>query len=140
MSTRYDTDFYAWTQEQAALLRDRAPAVDWDHLAEEIESLGRSEQRAIVRRLRRLLTHLWKLQHGTPHDLERAGRGWRKTVETQRRELVHLLVDNPSLGRAWSLEAALARAWELAGLDVGSPEPACPWTLEECMREDWYPV
>ena len=84
----YEQDFYAWTQAQAALLEGRQfDALDLPHLVEEITSLGKSEQRQLYDRLIVLLTHLLKLHRAAqtlPRDLERAGRGWRTTVKTQR--------------------------------------------------------
>ena len=60
----YDIDFYAWTQEQAAVLRAKeSKTLDWDNLAEEIESLGRSERLAIESHLQNLLTHLLKWRY-----------------------------------------------------------------------------
>src|SRR4029453_18728833 len=100
-TTLYDQDFYAWTQEQAALLREGAVhELDLTNLAEEIESLGKSEQRELYNRLRRLLRHLLKLHVAAqwlPRDLERAGRGWRTTVKVQRAELAKLLRENRTL-------------------------------------------
>jgi hypothetical protein len=138
--TLYDTDFYAWTQQQAALLTaGNGRDLDFPHLAEEIEGLARSEYRALVRRLRRILAHLWKLQHGTPHDLERTGRGWRQTVHTQRGEVAELLHDNPSLGPR--LPEALASAFRLARRDLADallPE-ACPWTVVQVLDDTFWP-
>ena len=58
----YETDFYKWTQEMATLLRDRSyDQVDWDNLVEEIESLGRSEKRALTSQIVRLVKHLLAL-------------------------------------------------------------------------------
>ena len=55
-SPLYDRDFYAWSREQAELLRagklDRA---DIEHIAEEIDSMGRTEKRELVNRLSVLL-------------------------------------------------------------------------------------
>ena len=64
-ATLYDTDFYAWTNEQAALLRaGRWSEADVENIAEEIESMGRSERRELVSRLTVLLMHLlkWRFQ------------------------------------------------------------------------------
>src|SRR5215831_6251425 len=97
----YEQDFYRWTQEQTALLEARQfDALDIPNLVEEITSLGKSEQRELGNRLTPLLEHLLKLaltaQH-LPHDLQRAGRGWRTTCRTQRLHLDKLLRQNPSL-------------------------------------------
>jgi len=59
--TLYETDFYGWTIEQASFLRDRAwDGLDISNLVEEIESLGRQEQRELLNRLGVLLGHLLK--------------------------------------------------------------------------------
>jgi NADH-quinone oxidoreductase subunit F len=100
-TTLYEQDFYAWTQEQAALLEGRQfDALDIPHLVEEITSLGKSEQRELVHRLEPLLEHLVKLTIAAerlPHDLQRAGRLWRMTVKTQRVKVAQVLRDNPSV-------------------------------------------
>jgi len=63
-SDLYNTDFNAWTQEQATLLRDRkTPALDYDNLAKEIESLGKSQHRELARRLDVLVMHLLKWRY-----------------------------------------------------------------------------
>ena len=60
----YDQDFYAWANEQAALLRaGRLSEADIENIAEEIESMGRSEKRELVSRLNVLLLHLLKWQY-----------------------------------------------------------------------------
>jgi len=75
--TTYDTDFFAWTQHQAAALRAKDfAALDLEHLAEEIESLGRSDRRAIASQLERLLLHLLKWAY-QPLAHERYGASWR---------------------------------------------------------------
>ena len=85
----YDHDLYAWTQEQAVRLREGAwHEVDLAHLIEEIEDVGHSQRDALASHLLILLTHLLKVAIAArqrPHDLERAGRGWRTTCRTQRR-------------------------------------------------------
>ena len=59
----YDRDFYAWANQQAALLRaGRLAEADIENIAEEIESMGRSEKRELVSRLVVLLQHLLKWQ------------------------------------------------------------------------------
>ena len=90
----YEEDFYAWTQEQARLLRERRFAdLDIDHLIDEVVSVGASEKREIENRLEVLISHLlkWKFQPG--------GRcsSWRGTIEEQRSRLRRLLTDSPSL-------------------------------------------
>ncbi|MGH7122452.1 MAG: DUF29 family protein [Acetobacteraceae bacterium] len=66
MSDLYDTDIVTWTERQASLLRRLAAGervndqVDWENVAEEIESVGRNEIDAI---------EAWLFQ-ASVHDLE----------------------------------------------------------------------
>lgn len=141
-TTLYDRDFHAWAGEQAALLRaGRLAEADIAHIAEEIESMGRSEKRELISRLKVLLVHLlkWRFQP--------AGRGnsWRLTIAEQRREVADHLDDNPSL-RA-QLDAAIVSAYGGAilaaaretGLDPAGFPPACPWTFAAIMDAGFWP-
>lgn len=81
---RYEQDLYAWSLEQAALLRARqTEGLDWDNLAEEIESMGGTERRELESRLCIILLQLLKWQ--AQPELRGASR--RKTLRTQRREI-----------------------------------------------------
>ena len=93
-SLLYEQDFYAWANEQAALLRSgRVSDADLEHIAEEIESMGRSEKRELISRLKLLLAHLLKWQF----QPTLRGNSWRLTIEEQRRDVAEHLADNPSL-------------------------------------------
>ena len=81
MGVLYNTDFHAWTREQAALLKSgRLAEIDMNHLIEEIESMGKNERRELKSRLVILIMHLlkWQIQP------ERQSNSWRATIETQR--------------------------------------------------------
>jgi len=93
-ATLYERDFYAWAIRQAALLRaGRLTEADIDNIAEEIESMGRSERRELVNRLSALLLNLLQWQH----QPALRGNSWRLTVEELRYRLEDHLVDDPSL-------------------------------------------
>ena len=90
----YETDFYQWTQEQAALLRQgKLRALDVANLIEEIEDMGRSGQRAVESYLRNILMHLlkWKYQP------ERRGNSWRLSIKDSRHQVAKRLKESPSL-------------------------------------------
>src|ERR1700685_509097 len=90
----YDRDFYAWANKQAALLRaGKLGEADFEHIAEEIESMGKTEKRELVSRLTVLLSHLlkWRFQPAL------RGNSWRLPIANARDEIVDLLADNPSL-------------------------------------------
>ena len=138
----YDRDFHAWANEQAALLRaGRLSEVDVQHIAEEIETLGRGEKRELVNRLAVLLLHLLKWTY----QPERRGKSWRLTIEEQRRQLARHLRDNPSLG-AWRDEAmadAYGDAVLRAERETELPRDLFPWTcpydLDQVMADDFWP-
>jgi len=141
-STLYDEDFYAWAIEQAALLRTgRVAAADIDHIAEEIESMGRTEKRELVNRLVVLFLHLlkWQFQPAL------RGNSWRLSVEEQRYRLTDHLGDNPSLKS--KLDQAIEDAYRLAlieaeretGLARSVFPPTCPWTFAQTVDENFWP-
>ncbi|RBP10538.1 uncharacterized protein DUF29 [Roseiarcus fermentans] len=135
----YQSDLYEWTKEQADALRRRAPnSLDWDNLAEEIESLGTSQRSEIRSRLKVLLVHLLKWRH---QPELRCG-SWRGSIREARDQIEDLLEDNPSL-RAYPAECltkAYARA-RLRALDETGllcvPE-TCPWTIEDVLAGDFW--
>jgi uncharacterized protein DUF29 len=93
-SVEYEEDFYAWTVEQSRLLRaGDLSAIDVANIAEEIESMGRSDRRAIESRLTVLLTHLlkWQAQPALRST------SWSVTIREQRRQIEKLLRESPSL-------------------------------------------
>jgi len=138
----YETDFYAWLQDQANVLRIGSFAnLDVENLIEEIDSMGRSHKRALESRLEILLAHLlkWKFQPGL------AGSSWRATIEVQRNSLGKLLRDNPSLKNFVSsaFEDAYKFAIRLAATETGLPKSTfperCPWTFEQVSNPDFWP-
>ena len=142
MSATYDTDFYAWANEQAALLRSgNLSAADIENIAEEIESMGKSEKRELVNRLTVLLLHLLKWQFQPLHQ----GPSWRTTIVNQRFEIADHLLDNPSLKSHLSeaMTRAYRRATSEAALETGLPQktfPAsCPWLFGQIMDEGFWP-
>ncbi|NYZ14778.1 DUF29 domain-containing protein [Azospirillum sp. RWY-5-1] len=138
----YDRDFYAWANRQAALLRaGDLSAADIDHIAEEIESMGRSEKRELVNRLAILLLHMlkWQFQPGL------RGNSWRLGIKEQRYRLADHLADNPSLKAR--LPNAIADAYRLALVEAereaGLPEEtfpeSCLWPVEKLLEQGFLP-
>jgi hypothetical protein len=139
----YDQDLAVWAQQQAQWLRNgQFDLVDVAHVAEEIEDVGKSEQREIVSRLAVLLTHLlkWRFQPG------RRGNSWRRTIVAQRKEIRLDLRQTPSLRMLindpdwwWDViwSKALAKVTEETGLE-SFPE-VCPWSLADIVDSDDLP-
>ena len=94
--TLYDEDFYAWTQHTADLVRTgQWHAIDPEVLAEELESLGKSQKRELENRLEVLVMHLLKWEYQP--ELRATGHSWYDTILEQRSQIARLLRDNPSL-------------------------------------------
>src|SRR5271163_1137157 len=90
----YDDDFYAWTVEQARLLRSgELSAIDAANIAEEIESMGRSDRRELRSRLVIMMMHLlkWRHQPGA------RSRSWAATIDQHRLQIEDLFAESPSL-------------------------------------------
>jgi len=148
-TTLYDQDFYAWTQEQAALLREGAVhELDLTHLAEEIEDMGHSQQDKLASHLLVLLTHLLKLQLAAlhrPHDYARAAHGWRLTCRAQRLQIAKVLRRNPrfrqtvpeELGDAYQI--ARLEATQALAMDEDLIPERCPWPAQDVLAADVWP-
>ena len=138
----YDRDFYAWANEQAALLRaGKLSQADIEHIAEEIESMGRTEKRELISRLKLLVMHLLKWQF---QPVARSI-SWQLTVKEQRREVARHLADNPSLKARLgeTMSDAYGDAIIAAARETSLPEevfPAdCPWSFDEMMNPEFWP-
>lgn len=138
----YERDFYAWATEQAALLRaGHLSEADVEHIAEEIESMGRTEKRELVSRLTVLLLHLLRWQFQPTHR----GASWRLSIANTRDELADHLADSPSLGSGIepAITSAYRRARRQAAAETGHPEVAfpdvCPYSFAQLMDVDFWP-
>jgi len=141
-AVNYDEDFYAWTVEQARLLRaGEFSAIDVANIAEEIESLGRSDRRELGSRLTVLIAHLLKWQK----QPEMRSKSWSATIREQRRQIEKLLRESPSLRPfvAKALTEAYSDAREDAaeetGLAVTEFPGECPFTLDEVLARSFLP-
>jgi hypothetical protein len=147
----YQSDYYAWTKQQAAELRRLAAArvnstLDLANLAEEVESLGRRDLATVRSQLRRIIEHLLKLEHSPAADPRF---GWRESVieardvipdvitATLRREVEAELEKTYQQGRRRA-EAALMRHGEREAAQA--LPPACPYSFDQIVGQEWYPA
>ena len=139
----YDKDVILWSQEQAALLRSgQFSQLDIEHLADEIEDVGKSEKRELANRMAALLAHLLKWQF----QPEQRGRSWQTTIRNQRNALAIALRQTPSLKTTWRDKHwqtlvwadAVDQALKETGLDVDFGE-TCPWTNQQILDAGWLP-
>lgn len=140
--TLYDTDFYQWSQQQAALVRaGKVHELDLDNVAEELEGLGISQWHALESRLDVLVRHLLKWRY----QAVRRGRSWQRTIIEQRRRIRRLLRRSPSLRRQVStmITEEYASIRTQTALETRLPETTfpqtCPWTAEQVLDDDFWP-
>jgi hypothetical protein len=138
----HDTDFYSWTQEQAALLQQgRFGDADIDHLIEELYSMGASEKRELESRLIVLLAHLLKWQYQPDHR----SISWEVTIRRQRIDVRDHLLDNPGLKP--TIPLVVNRAYPKSRLDatgetrlkLNTFPTECPWSLEQVLDDEFWP-
>lgn len=151
----YESDFHAWTEDQAGRLRAlgrRNDGLDVENLAEEVESLGRSQRTAVCSLLARLIAHLLKLQY---HPDQQPRRHWMGEVDAFRESLQREFRASPSLrakrhalaAEEWRAAArAFLRQVERDGLDaramarrLGDADGASFDLDAEVLNEDWFP-
>ena len=144
----YDTDIVLWAEEQAAALRDAARAgtnlpIDWENVAEEIESLGKSQRHELRSRLMVIIEHLLKLEHSPAFEPRS---GWMRTIDRERSEIEIVLDDSPSLRRevarligSNSQRAARLATSDLFGYGEAVAKLPTPDYTEEQVLGDWFP-
>jgi hypothetical protein len=144
----YEEDFVRWSEQQSSALRDAARVgtnlpLDWENLAEEVESLGRSQRHELRSRIAVILEHLLKLEYSPATDPRR---GWMETIARERLDAERLLEDSPSLrgeiARMISQEGprvARLTTRVLLGQGEGVGTLAAPTYVEDQVLGDWFP-
>jgi hypothetical protein len=142
---RYETDFLGWTEEQSALLRaGKWAELDQEHIAEELEDMGREQKLALQSLLRQILLHLIKL-HYSPAAAPR--QKWMEEVIEFRDQAQARMDATPSLkhyapelfDKAWQqARRAAQRTFELHREQVRVPD-ICPYTIEQVLDPDYFP-
>ncbi|MBV9746051.1 MAG: DUF29 domain-containing protein [Acidobacteriia bacterium] len=135
-SSLYERDYHRWALEQAAKLR-RGDPLDSENIAEELESLGRSQEQQLINRLVILIAHRLKW------DWQPSGQSnsWRATIREQQKRIVRLIEKNPSLQSliTEAIPEAHDIAITLASHETGIVEEdfpqECPYSFDELMRE-----
>jgi hypothetical protein len=150
MPVSYERDFYGWTQEQATAIRKVATGhvktteIDWENVAEEIASLGRSELRAMESTLVRIIEHLLKLRYLPTTELREC---WQVSIDLHRDHLRRLKRDNPGLIQKIDLAEIYISARRIANKctqkhdaqAISTMPEQNPFTLGQIEKDDWYP-
>jgi hypothetical protein len=143
MQTAYEKDIIAWSKEQANLLRSgKLSSIDIEHIAEEIEDVGKSEQRELANRMAVLLSHLLKWQY----QPERQCSSWQRTIKEQRKAIARRLKNTPSLTASLYDSEWLEDAWgdavsmTITETGISSIPETCPWLVENILSDTWLPL
>ncbi len=140
--SEYSKDFYTWALHNPELVRQKKfSEMDIEHIAEEIESMGRASRRELINRFSILLAHLLKWQF---QPVKRS-KSWVLTIKNQRFEITDLLDESPSLkpeivlqlGHAY--EKALLLASEQTGIDEDEFPQDCPFSVDQCLDSAFLP-
>ena len=140
--TTYRQDVVAWAKEQAELIRaGRFDLLDLEHIADEIDDVGKSEQRELASRMSVLMAHLLKWQC----QPERRSTSWTLTIREQRKGLRRRLKNTPSLKNELSNPDWLEDVWgdvltmTTKETGVGELPETCPWSIDDVLSTDWLP-
>lgn len=142
MNNAYESDFFGWAFEQAENLKEKKyTALDIENIAEELESMGRSERSKFESHLKLLIAHLlkWKYQP------EKKTNSWKFSILTHRKQAKRTLKENPSLMNKLyerfldCYEEAKYMACVETGKDEREFPSECPWAFEEIMKDNFLP-
>ncbi|WP_089934635.1 DUF29 domain-containing protein [Candidatus Entotheonella palauensis] len=134
---------YAFVEGNAKMTAGHVSKLDLANLAEEIESLGKRDRRALRSRLKVLMRHLLKWCY-QPERCQK-GHSWWSTIRTHRRDIELILEDSPSLRR--QIPNMIAADYQAMRLDASGetslpletfPEMR-PWTTEQILDETFWP-
>lgn len=142
METKYEQDFYAWAQEQAKLLKEKAfNKLDIVHLYEEVEDMGNRHVDELESRLEKLLMHLLKWEY----QPTKKTKSWYKTIVEQRSRINLRLKKMPSLNHKLpelfndAYEIAVKDAVAETGLSKSVFPSACKWNIKQVLDEEFFP-
>ena len=139
----YDDDIVTWAEEQAAALRamgarrELSNAIDWENVAEEIESVGRTQLHAVEGHLVQFLAHLIKLLSAPNAPAQRK---WREEITvfysgaSVRYE--RSMKQRIDLGKCWRLARSDAKlGLEMFGDAILPHLPAdCPLSIDDLLE------
>lgn len=142
MDDLYNNDYYSWIIQQSGLLKEKKfNELDLDNLIEEVESMGRSELRALTSKYVILLMHLLKWENQPTHR----SKSWEISIRNSRCDVLDILDESPGLKSQYQtcFEKAYDRARREAsketGLDISFFPIDCPWNMDIIMENDWLP-
>jgi hypothetical protein len=142
ISILYERDFNRWSQQQVSLIKaGKFKDVDFEHLIEELEGMGKSNLRELASRFLVLIAHLLKWQF----QPQQRSSSWLGSITEQRIRLLRLLKENPSLKSVLqaTIDDIYADAVKIAVIETKLAKTTfpttCPYTVQELLNEEFYP-
>ena len=142
MPELYEQDYILWLEETAKKIRDKdIENLDWKHLLEEIEDLGKAQKNAVESYLRQLFKHLLLYQYWT-QERDYCGKGWLDEIDNFRNELEILLRSKTLYNYTTSIfestyQKAKRSAFNKTKLNIFPTQ--CPYTLEQVLDFEYIP-
>lgn len=137
----YETEYDQWLTETVKLLKTRQlEALDYNHLIEELEALGRSEKNAVKSLLLQIVIHLllyqfWELEQ------ERNVNHWAGEIITFRVQIEDRLTTNLRKYLASELPQIYQNALLIVRkkTQLNSLPEECPYSFEQLLDKNWFP-
>ncbi|WP_271254668.1 DUF29 domain-containing protein [Pseudanabaena sp. Chao 1811] len=138
----YEQDFLTWTQQQAEYLqKGRWAELDVKNLIEELEALGRSEQKELSSYFQVLVMHLLKCQY----QPEKRTPSWNNTLSNCRDKIQDCLEDTPSLQRFLQDSEWIEKYYRRARRDAAKETQKslqtfpteCPYTIAQILDQEF---
>ena len=142
VSHEYADGWVDWLQAQARHLRNRNfNALDVENIAEELDALGRADQRALKSHLRVLLSHLLKWEYQPSNRT----RSWLNSIRSARTEIEELLEENPSFENRYLTAVGLVYGKAVqdasaeTGIETGAFPKTCPYAVDDLRDMEYLP-
>ena len=141
LKTLYESDYLQWLEETVNLLKSgQLDALDYENLIEELESLGRSEKRAVSSLLEQIIRHLLFYQYWTV-ELEYNANHWEAEIISFRNQLEKYLTTNLYHYLRDNLDVIYndAKDYVKAKTKLNHLPNVCPYTLNQLLDKTWLP-
>ena len=140
LSSIYEEDYQQWLDNTVLLLKNRqVDSLDYEHLIEELEALGREQKNAVESLVIQIIQHLLFYQYWSS-EREDNERHWRGELIGFRTQLELRLTTNLRNHLSNRLDYLYGKARKMAEVKTDLKLPsASPYTLADILDEDWLP-
>jgi hypothetical protein len=140
LSSIYEEDYQQWLDQTVLLLKNRqVDSLDYEHLIEELEALGREQKNAVESLVIQIIQHLLFYQYWSS-EREYNERHWRGELIGFRTQLELRLTTNLRNHLSNRLDYLYGKARKMAEVKTDLKLPSeNPYALADILDEDWIP-